>query len=201
MSDNEKPKLYTFIDCTPEETFKNVSNVSNHKHFFNNKCGIIMGLVQYDTFDGVYFLGEDFYCRVDKYNPYDSLEQLSCVVEKLMFEHTIHGGVVDFKFKNRPNAILEDWRDYVNSAIILSKEEIFNKMCIHIIEKYDIPNCSPYEQGFNPFDYIQDLAPVTSFIIKKIDKQLPIPTISGNYDMHACMLEYVMEYGQGMLDA
>lgn len=154
-------------------------------------------------------------CMMGGYDPFNNTEQLIWIFD-LVVNYTdmpvhIEGGSENDDYMRKYvhgniHILLEDDNKEQFSE---AEEEQFNKMCSTLVKGFNIVDCQPTNEDFDPYNNIRDLAPIVPLIIKRTAEVFTIPGImsdlspsteSYNCDIHDNMRHYVQRHGQTLLD-
>lgn len=136
------------------------------------------------------------------FDPYNNTGDLLYTLEVILKKLPDEMNFVMWGGENRDNitAMREFVEEYATDKYMLSEEDQFNKMCAGLVEAYDIVDCQPIDDTFDPYDNINDLTPIVSVIIETVGVGFTIEAPSIEYDIHNRLRAYAQEYGPEVLD-
>jgi len=197
----------TFEDCIDAEYERLKTPVieDDEEDKFNTLCRGI-----YKEYYGVLSLGY--------FKPWTDNSQLLDVVDivrkrtgiglHVMGNEDVYDGMRNYVKEYGNGEFWEDDESYDTDDWTLTKEEQFNTNCAILVDGYNIFDCQPVTSDFDPYNNIEDLAPILPIVVGRVQEDFTLGEImydlpredSYNMNVFDNMRHYIERHMQPLLD-
>ena len=204
---SESKYYSTFEDCIDGEYERllNLAFKEDEEDKFNNLCRGI-----YKEYYGVLSLGY--------FKPWTDNSQLLDVVDivrkrtgiglHVMGNEDVYDGMRNYVKEYGNGEFWEDDESYDTDDWTLTKEEQFNTNCAILVDGYNIFDCQPVTSDFDPYNNIEDLAPILPIVVRRVQEDFTLGEImydlpredSYNMNVFDNMRHYIERHMQPLLD-